>query len=131
MYFEDPHTRQCPRPRSPSHVVLPIELQSIEDETRARALQLRERSPDEIGKITRYRSVVSSAWDPVEMRVPTVALWNFQAARHNTDAVSHAGILCFHCDDGRALRRSYDLIDAIEAEYTLIQQRPDPAIWWR
>jgi len=89
VYFEDPRTRQCPRPMSPSHVVLPIELQSIEDETRA--LQLRERSPDEIGKITRYRSVVSSAWDPVEMRVPTVALWNFQAARHNTDAVSPRG----------------------------------------
>ncbi len=31
----------------------------------------------------------------------------------------------------RALKRSNDLIDAIDAEYTLIQQRLDPAIWWR
>jgi hypothetical protein len=36
-----------------------------------------------------------------------------------------AGLICFRCDDARALERITDLIDAIEVEYALVQQRSD------
>jgi uncharacterized protein (DUF433 family) len=78
--FEDPNSGGRLRSRLPPLAVPPIELQAIEDEMRARALQLRDRAPDEIGKITRHRYVVSNAWVLGGTRVPTEAIWRFYAA---------------------------------------------------
>jgi uncharacterized protein (DUF433 family) len=66
---------------------LSIELATVEREMRARALQSRERMPEEIGKITRRRSVESNAWVLAGTRVPTEAVWNFHQAGHTTAAI--------------------------------------------
>lgn len=67
--------------------ILSIELATVEREMRARALQSRERTPEEIGKITRHRNVESNAWVLAGTRVPTEAVWNFHQAGHTTAAI--------------------------------------------
>lgn len=70
--------------------MLSIELATVEREMRARALQSRERAPEEIGKITRHRNVESNSWVLAGTRVPTEAVWNFHQAGHTTAAILRA-----------------------------------------
>jgi hypothetical protein len=83
VYFEDPETRLRLRPGALAQALLPINLAHIADETHRRALQFRERQPDQIGQITRHRYLESNAWVLAGTRVPTKAVWSFHTAGHD------------------------------------------------
>lgn len=83
VYFEDPETELRLRPGEPAQAILPIDLAPIANETRVRALQFRERRPDQIGQITRHRYVESNAWVLAGTRVPTKAVWSFHTAGYD------------------------------------------------
>lgn len=87
VYFEEPETRLRLRPGEPAQAILPIDLALIEHETRVRALQFRERRPDQIGQITRHRYVESNAWVLAGTRVPTKAVWSFHTAGHDLQRI--------------------------------------------
>lgn len=87
VYFEDRQTHVRFAPGVPGQVLLPIELGEIENETWAAALRLRERAPEQIGKITRHRDVLSNAWVLDGTRVPTAAVWNFHRAGHDMETI--------------------------------------------
>ncbi|GEM_PF-6563509 len=71
----------------PRRFFLPIDLALIENETRVRALQFRERRPEQIGQITRHRYVESNAWVHAGTRVPTKAVWSFHTSGHNLERI--------------------------------------------
>ncbi|MGI8912781.1 MAG: DUF433 domain-containing protein [Chloroflexota bacterium] len=87
VYFEDPRTGLRLNPDDARQVALPIEMQTVESDTRARALRLRERVPEEIGQITRHRNVESNAWVLAGTRVPTAAVWEFHEAGYGADTI--------------------------------------------
>lgn len=85
--FEDSETGLRVRPGDGRQAVMPFEMATVERDTRDRALRLRERRPEEIGKITRHRHVESNAWVLAGTRVPTDAVWEFHQAGHDTDRI--------------------------------------------
>ncbi|HEY8743990.1 MAG TPA: DUF433 domain-containing protein [Chloroflexota bacterium] len=80
VYFDNPETHVRLGLGLSGQVVLPFELRAVEQEMRITALRMRERQPDDIGKIIRRREVVSNAWVLAGTRVPTEAVWNFHSA---------------------------------------------------
>ena len=75
---------------SGSQTAVPIEVATAEREMRTRALKSRERRPEEIGRITRSRTVESNAWVLAGTRVPTEAVWNFHRAGYKTASILSA-----------------------------------------
>jgi uncharacterized protein (DUF433 family) len=64
--------------------VLSIGLLPIANEMGKAAERLRERQPNQIGKLERKRYVVHNAWVVAGTRIPTEAIWNFHQAGHST-----------------------------------------------
>lgn len=85
VLFEDPETGL--RLGLGGQVPLPIEMAAVESDTRARALRLRERQPEEIGQISQRRAVQSNAPVLAGTRVPTASVWDFHQAGHDTDTI--------------------------------------------
>ncbi len=87
VFFDDPETGTRLGSRPLGQPVLPIAMQRIADETRTAADRLRERSPDEFGKVTRHRYVVHNAPVLAGTRIPTSAVWNFHKAGYDVTAI--------------------------------------------
>jgi uncharacterized protein (DUF433 family) len=85
--FKDPETRLPLRPGEPANARVSIDLEPIADDIRTRALQFRERWPEQIGKITRHRDVESNSWVLAGTRVPTKAVWNFHTAGYDLETI--------------------------------------------
>lgn len=64
-----------------------IPMKRVEREMRAAANQLRERTPDEIGAIAQYRSVMNHAPVVAGTRIPTAAVWRFHQAGYGPEAI--------------------------------------------
>jgi len=64
-----------------------IPVLRVEQEMRAAANQLRERTAEEIGKIAQIRSVMSHAPVLAGTRIPTSAVWNFHQAGYSPVAI--------------------------------------------
>lgn len=87
VVFLDPGTGVAVEPRGAGQEVLPIELEPIANAMRREAERLKERSAEQIGRITRNRYVVHNAWVVEGTRVPTSAIWNFHSAGFSPAAI--------------------------------------------
>jgi uncharacterized protein (DUF433 family) len=88
VVFADPRAGGRPtEPKGRGQTVLPIALLPIANDMTSAAEKLRERGPEQLGRIIRNRFVVHNAWVVAGTRIPTQAIWNFHAAGFNTDAI--------------------------------------------
>lgn len=88
VFFEDPKEDNVRRTGSlPAQIAMPIEMEKIADEMREAVRRLRERKPEDIGKVTRNRYVLRNAWVIAGTRIPTLAIWNFHQAGYSVDAI--------------------------------------------
>ena len=90
VFFADPDTGVRLAARPSGQVVLPvIELEPIAEDMRTAVRHLRERDPQQIGKIARHRYVMSNAPVLAGTRIPTATIWSFHQAGYDTDAILH------------------------------------------
>jgi uncharacterized protein (DUF433 family) len=54
---------------------------------RRAAARLRERSPEQIGHVSRNRYIVHNAWVVAGTRIPTTAIWNFHEAGYTAKQI--------------------------------------------
>jgi uncharacterized protein (DUF433 family) len=87
VYFDDPRTGSRRGARPLEQAVLPIAMERIAKETSDAANRLRERQPDDIGKIVRHRYVVHNSPVLAGTRVPTSAVWNFHEAGYTSTQI--------------------------------------------
>ena len=87
IVFFDPASGVAVEPKGEGQRVLPIDLEPIAREMREAAAALRERRPDQIGKIGRNRYVVHNAWVVAGTRIPTQAVWNLHQAGYDATAI--------------------------------------------
>jgi uncharacterized protein (DUF433 family) len=87
VLFVDPVSGATVEPKGPGQTVLPIGLEPIASEMRDAASKLRERGPEQIGRVTRHRHVVHNAWTIDGTRIPTQAIWNFHASGYDVAAI--------------------------------------------
>lgn len=80
VVFFDPQAGVAVEPSGAGQEVLPVSLEPIANEMRQAANQLRERQPEQIGRVTRSRYVVRNAWVVAGTRIPTSAIWNWHEA---------------------------------------------------
>lgn len=64
-----------------------VGLEPIASEMRKAADGLRQRRPNQVGRIVRNRYVVHNAWVVAGARVPTKAIWNFHRAGYSATAI--------------------------------------------
>lgn len=87
VFFEDPDTgaRMAARPRG--QIALPIAMSQVAKDMRNAAKGLRERAPDQFGRIGKNRYVAQN--DPVlsGTRIPTSAVWNLHQAGYSPAAI--------------------------------------------
>jgi uncharacterized protein (DUF433 family) len=87
VVFFDPESGVATEPRGKGQAVLDIALEPIANEMSQAADRLRDREPEQIGRIVRNRFVVHNAWTIAGTRVPTTAIWNFHRAGYETAAI--------------------------------------------
>ncbi|MCL5266373.1 MAG: DUF433 domain-containing protein [Chloroflexi bacterium] len=71
----------------PFQTAMPIEMDRIQREMREAAEKLRERKPEQIGRIIHSRYILHNADSIAGTRISTVAIWNFSQAGYSIDAI--------------------------------------------
>jgi uncharacterized protein (DUF433 family) len=87
VVFLDPTVGEAVEPQGAGQEVLSVTLQPIADDMRQAADRLKERTQEQIGKVTRNRYVVHNAWVVAGTRIPTQAIWNFHEAGFSPDQI--------------------------------------------
>lgn len=88
VFFDDPRSGVRREGARPGQIVFQeIPMARIERDIRVAANRLRERGPDEIGRIAQYRSVMSHMPVLAGTRIPTSAIWNFHQAGYDAAAI--------------------------------------------
>lgn len=87
VVFDDPEAGVPVTGRPLRQAVIPIDLEEIALATEAEASALRERLPEDIGKVVRHRYVMHNAWVVAGTRIPTSAIWNFREAGCTADEI--------------------------------------------
>jgi DNA-binding transcriptional MerR regulator len=87
VVFDDPEAGVPVTGKPLRQAVIPIDLDDIARETEADAARLRERLPDDFGRVVRHRYINHNAWVIAGTRIPTTAIWNFHEAGFDTDAI--------------------------------------------
>lgn len=87
VVFVDPTLGVAVEPRGAGQEVLSVALEPIANDMRRAADSLRERRPEEIGRVTRNRFVVHNAWVVAGTRIPTTAIWNFHEAGFSPEEI--------------------------------------------
>ncbi|MGQ0813194.1 MAG: DUF433 domain-containing protein [Gemmatimonadota bacterium] len=87
VLFIDPDAGVPVEPKGAGQEVLAISLEPIANEMRKAANKLRERSPEQIGKLYRNRYVVHNANVIAGTRIPTSAIWNFHEAGYSAEQI--------------------------------------------
>ena len=64
-----------------------VELGPIVQELGDAVQRLRERAPDQVGRVTRERGTMGGAWVLAGTRVPTSAIWSFYEAGYDRDGI--------------------------------------------
>ena len=80
VFFEPGQDVVAVEPRGAGQSLLHIELEPIANEMREQAQRLRERAPEQIGKISRNRYVVRNQPVIAGTRIPTRGIWNYHEA---------------------------------------------------
>jgi uncharacterized protein (DUF433 family) len=87
VVFFDPVTGLPMSARSGGQIVLHLDLEPIANEMRNEADKLRERRPDQLGKVVRHRNVVHRAYVIAGTRIPTTAIWSFHSEGFTTEDI--------------------------------------------
>jgi DNA-binding transcriptional MerR regulator len=87
VVFDDPETGVAVSGRPLGQAVIPFELEEIAREAEADAKRLRERVPEDFGRIARHRYVLHNAWVVAGTRIPTSAIWSFAEEGYDSDAI--------------------------------------------
>jgi DNA-binding transcriptional MerR regulator len=87
VFFDDPETSLRMSGVKPGQRVVDIPMARVERDMRAAANRLRVRTPEEVGTVRQYRSVMSHAPVLTGTRIPTSAVWNFHQAGYDTAAI--------------------------------------------
>ena len=85
--FDDPEAGVPVTSKPLRQSVIPIELAEIARETEADAARMRERRPEDFGRVTRHRYVNHNARVIAGTRIPTSAIWAFHEAGYSTVAI--------------------------------------------
>lgn len=84
VFFDDPATGSRMGARPLGQPVFPIAMEEIARDMGEAARRLRERSTNEVGKVTQHRYVVHNAPVLAGTRVPTSAVWNLHEAGYSS-----------------------------------------------
>lgn len=88
VYWDDPASRTREGVRPPGQTVIPIEMEAIEREVHDNIRRLvRERQPDDHGRISRNRYVKHNEWVISGTRIPVSAIIDFHRAGFDADAI--------------------------------------------
>jgi DNA-binding transcriptional MerR regulator len=87
VVFIDPESGMATEPRGAGQTVVSVALEPIASDVRQRAARLKERRPEDVGKISRNRYVAHNAWVVAGTRIPTRAIWNFHEAGYDAGAI--------------------------------------------
>ncbi len=109
VVFPDPTTGLLVAGKPFGQAVIEIDVQAIARGAEADAAKLRERLPEDVGKITRHRYVQQNAWVIAGTRIPTSAIWNYHAAGYDTDAIVEAYPRLMPADVAAALAHEHTL----------------------
>lgn len=90
VYFDDPRTGDRMAGHPAGQIAFPFEMQQVEREMSESAERLKERTEDQIGRITHDRHVLHNAPVLAGTRIPTVAVWNFHEDGYDTEAILRA-----------------------------------------
>ncbi len=87
VYFKHPGTGRIMAARYPHQMVIPIAIDEVVSEVRAASAHLRERSPEQLGRVVQNRYVVHNAHVLAGTRIPTSAVWNFHKAGYSVQDI--------------------------------------------
>lgn len=87
VVFDDPESGVAVIGKPLQHAVIPIDLAGIAHATETDAARLRERLPEDYGRITRHRHVNHNAWVIAGTRIPTSAILDFHEAGYSVAAI--------------------------------------------
>lgn len=90
VYFDDPRTKAQIATDPKGQIALTVavfEMEPIAHNMREAAIRLRQRGPNEVGKITRNRYIMSNAAVLAGTRIPTSAIWNFHVAGYKAEDI--------------------------------------------
>lgn len=90
VFFDNPNTGERMATRPHGQEVFPFEMIEVVREMEEAANRLRERTPDQIGRIVRNRYVLGNRPVLDGTRIPTSTVWNFHEAGYDADAIIHA-----------------------------------------
>jgi DNA-binding transcriptional MerR regulator len=90
VVFEDPESGGKVAGRPFGQAYIPIEFDEIRRETEAAADEFRRRDPEDIGRITRHRYIMSNAWRLAGTRIPTSTIWHFWEDGYDLDGIMQA-----------------------------------------
>jgi DNA-binding transcriptional MerR regulator len=85
VYFREPETEQVRGVLSGQYTL--VHLESIIHDLSAEAEKLKQRSPEQFGRLERHRFVVHNAWVIAGTRIPTRAIWRFHQAGYSADKI--------------------------------------------
>lgn len=84
VFFDDPETGARMAGRPVGQTAIPIAMEPIAKDMKAKVARLRERAPEQIGRVERNRHVVHNSWVVAGTRVSTAAIWEFHQAGYGT-----------------------------------------------
>ena len=87
VFFDHPASGVPLAGRPADQPVFPVSMERIERETREAAARLRDRTPEELGRIEHHRHILRNTPRLAGTRIPTSAIWNFHEAGYDTDAI--------------------------------------------
>ena len=87
VYFQEPGEHHVVAGRPLGQGAFPIFIREIEQEVENEAKKLRERSPSEIGQVSRNRFIAQNAPILSGTRIPTSAIWSLHEAGYNIEEI--------------------------------------------
>ena len=87
LFYDDPASGARMSASSPGQTAIPLEMRSVEDEMALEVARLRERTPDECGKIVHHRYVMSNKPVFAGTRIPVEAILSFHHAGYTVDQI--------------------------------------------
>ncbi len=110
LFYDDPASGVRMSASQPGQMAIPFEMRGIEDEMALEVAKLRERSPDERGRIVRHRYVMSNKPVFAGTRIPSEAILSFHDAGYTVDQIIREYPSLTPADIEAAIRERHKLV---------------------
>lgn len=87
LFFDEPGTGQLVAARPQGQTAMRFDVEAVVQEVRDAARRMRERTPDEIGRIERHRYTLRNKPRLAGTRIPTAAVWEFHEAGYSAQDI--------------------------------------------